>query len=102
MVAKLSVLSAAALLAGGFGLATAAETGMSKGSSAASQSKCYDQATRQIRNKTAMDTPSSKSASGTPKPGELKTGSNQAGNAGTTGSGGPSQRPAAAAGLPDC
>ncbi len=97
MLGKLSVLSAAVLLAGGVGIAAAQQQPQS---GAANQGKCFDRVSGQVKDKTAMANPPAKSTSGAPQPGEIKSGANPAGNAGTTGSAPP--RPAAAAGLPDC
>ena len=92
---KLSVLSAAALLAGGMSFAVAQSNMAPAGSSGASaaQGKCWDSTSNQIKDKTA---PGTASASGEKKPGDLTTGSKPSGSSPVT------ARPAAAAGLPNC
>ena len=93
---KLSVLSAAALLAGGMSFAAAQSNMAPAGSSGASaaQGKCWDSASNQIKDKT--NAPGTSSASGEKKPGDLTTGSKPSGSSAVT------ARPAAAAGLPNC
>ena len=93
---KLSVLSAAALLAGGMSFAVAQSNmapAKSSGASAA-QGKCWDSASNQIKDKAA---PGTSSASGEKKPGDLTTGSKPTGSSSAV-----TARPAAAAGLPNC
>ena len=95
---KLTVLSAAALLAGSMTFAVAAETDtMSKGSSA-TQSKCWDSASNSIKDKVANK---NETTSGAKTPGTVTTGAAPSGAASPT-TGSPVQRPAAAAGLPNC
>jgi hypothetical protein len=92
---KLSVLSAAALLAGGMSFAVAQSNMAPAGSSGASaQGKCWDSASNQIKDK--ANSPGTSSASGEKKPGDLTTGSKPSGSSPAT------ARPAAAAGLPNC
>jgi len=100
---KLTVLSAAALLAGSMTFAVAAENDtVSKGASA-TQGKCWDSASNSIKDKVANK---NETASGAKTPGTVTTGAAPSGAAPsgaaspTTGS--PVQRPAAAAGLPNC
>ena len=88
---KLSVLSAAALLAGGMSFAVA-QSNMAPAASS-TQAKCWDSASNQVKDKAA---PGTSSASGEKKPGDLTTGSKPSGSSPAT------ARPAAAAGLPNC
>jgi hypothetical protein len=97
-LAKLSALSAAALLAGGISIAMAqsnpAAPSGSSGAAAANQGKCWDSAANQIKDK-----------SGAPRAaGEVTTGSGSSNQPATSPSGsmGSQNRPAAAAGLPNC
>jgi hypothetical protein len=102
---KLTVLSAAALLAGSMTFAVAAESDtMSKGSSA-TQGKCWDSASNSIKDKVANN------ASGAKTPGTATTGAAPSAAAPSaaapSGAASPTagssvQRPAAAAGLPNC
>ena len=95
---KLTVLSAAALLAGSMTFAVAAENDtMSKGSSA-TQSKCWDSASNSIKDKVANKNEATSSAK---TPGTVTTGAAPSGAA-SPATGAPVQRPAAAAGLPNC
>jgi hypothetical protein len=98
-LAKLSVLSTAALLAGGISLAMAQSNpapSASPGAASTSQGKCWDSASNQIKDKSAAAKPS----------GNATTGSSPSGQAANTqskpGSMGAQDRPAAAAGLPNC
>ena len=95
---KLSVLSAAALLAGGMSFAAAQSNMAPAGSSGASaaQGKCWDSTSNQIKDKT--NAPGTSSASGEKKPGDVTTGSAPSGN-GSKASGAVTARPA---GLPNC
>jgi hypothetical protein len=99
----LAMLSAAALIAGGMTIAAAQST-MSPNSSskspgaAVNQGKCWDAASNSIRD---MSANKNQTASGTKKPGAATTGSAPTGAA-TQSSGPAGQRPAAAAGLPNC
>ena len=96
---KLSVLTAAALLAGGMSFASAASDTMnSSGTSAATSGKCWDSASNQIKDK-AMN--KNEATSGQKTPGSVATGSNPSGVASQT-TGSANTRPAAAAGLPNC
>jgi len=100
---KLTVLSAAALLAGSMTFAVAAENDtMSKGSSA-TQSKCWDSASNSIKDKVASK---NEATSGAKTPGTVTTGSAPSGaapsGAASPATSPPVQRPAAAAGLPSC
>lgn len=97
---KLTVLSAAALLAGGLSIASAQSSMQPSGSSgaAANQGKCWDSASNQIKDKAQNK---NESASGQKAPGGVATGSNPSGVASQT-TGSAAQRPAAAAGLPNC
>ena len=110
----LSVLSAA-LLAGSMTMAAAQSTPPSGSPAAANQGKCYDQATKQVRDKTAMGgQTANRGSTETKKPGDTMTGASPTGQASgkspTTGSGstGPAgstaanTRPPEAAGLPNC
>jgi hypothetical protein len=93
-LAKLSVLSAAVLLAGGMSLASAAsDTMKSSGTSAAAIGKCWDAASNTVKDKATQ------SASGQKKPGAVTTGTGTSGNA--INSSGPKlqTRPA---GMPSC
>ena len=100
-LAKLSVLSTAALLAGGITLAMAqsnpALSGGSPGAASASQGKCWDSASNQIKDKSSAAAKSS---------GNATTGSSPSGQAANSqskpGALGAQDRPAAAAGLPNC
>jgi len=95
---KLTVLSAAALLACSMTFAVAAENdSMSKGSSA-TQGKCWDSASNSIKDKVANK---NETTSGAKTPGTVTTGAAPSGAASPT-TGSPVQRPAAAAGLPNC
>ena len=95
---KLSVLSAAALLAGGMTFAMAQSNPAPATGAAAPQGKCWDSASNQIKDKSLNK---NESASGQKAPGAVTTGANPSGAASqTTGSTG--TRPAAAAGLPNC
>ena len=97
---KLTVLSAAALLAGSMTFAVAAENDtMSKGTSA-TQGKCWDSASNSIKDKVANKNEAAKA------PGAVTTGAAPSGaapsGAASPATGTPVQRPAAAAGLPSC
>lgn len=80
---KLSVLSAAALLAGGLSIAAAQSTtpapnnknSNAPGQSAASQGKCWDAATNTVKDK------STQTASGQRQSGGMTTGAGTSGNA---------------------
>ena len=96
---KLSVLSAAALLAGGMTFAMAqSNPAPAAGANAGSQGKCWDSASNQVKDKSMNK---NETASGQKAPGAVTTGSNPSGVASQT-TGSSVQRPAAAAGLPNC
>ncbi len=109
MFNKLSLVAAAALIAGGIGYAVAQAPSPSPGG-AANQSKCWDPVSKQIKDRTAMkDDDASKP--GSASPGGATSGAGAAG--GTVGSGAPAAKPGApagadrdrppqAAGLPNC
>jgi hypothetical protein len=98
---KLGMLSAAALIAGGMGIAAAAESGMapnnsnsnSPGMSSTSAGKCWDQATNQVKDK------STQTASGQKQAGGVTTGSGSSGNAANSTGSTLQTRPA---GMPAC
>jgi hypothetical protein len=98
MMKKLMMLSAVALLAGGVSMASAASDNMMQKGAAATQGKCWDSASNQVKDK-AMNT--NEAASGQKKPGGVATGSNPSGVASQT-TGSANSRPASAAGLPNC
>jgi hypothetical protein len=83
-LSKLTMLSAAALLAGGMSIAAAAENNMAPGQSGASaqpQGQCWDAASNMVKDKTG-------SASGAKTPGAVTTGSSPSGqNNNATGTG---------------
>jgi hypothetical protein len=98
--AKLSVLSAAALLAGGMSLALAQSNPAPSGSAGAAnpQGQCWDQASNTVKDKSG-------SPSGAKTPGGMTTGSapsGQANNSTGTGNTNTQTRPANAANLPAC
>ena len=96
---KLSVLSAAALLAGGMTFAMAqSNPAPASGANAGLQGKCWDSASNQVKDKSMNK---NESASGQKAPGGIATGSNPSGLASET-TGSANQRPASAAGLPNC
>ena len=95
---KLSVLSGAALLAGGISLASAQSNPAPSGSTGAAnpQGQCWDQASNTVKDKSG-------SASGARTPGGVTTGSSPSGQANNTkGTGNTQIRPANAANLPNC
>ena len=96
---KLTVLSTAALLAGGMSIAVAQSNmgpGNSPGQAAKPQGQCWDAASNTIKDKSGA-------ASGAKTPGGVTTGSSPSGQANNTkGTGNTQTRPAAAAGLPNC
>jgi hypothetical protein len=100
MLAKLTMLSATALLAGGMSLAAAqsnmAPSGSSSSQAAKPQGQCWDAASNTIKNKSSV-------ASGAKTPGGVTTGSSPSGQANNAkGTGNTQTRPAGAAGLPNC
>jgi len=92
-LAKLSVLSAAVLLAGGISLASAASDTMKSSGTSAAVGKCWDAASNTVKDKATQ------SASGQKTPGAVTTGTGTSGNA--INSSGPKlqTRPA---GMPSC
>ena len=94
---KLTVLSAA-LLAGSMTFAVAAENDTMSKSSSATQGKCWDSASNSIKDKVANK---NETNSGAKAPGTVTTGAAPSGAASPT-AGAPIQRPATAAGLPNC
>ena len=96
---KLTVLSTAALLAGGMSIAVAQSTmppSKSPAQAAKPQGQCWDAASNTIKDKSG-------SASGAKTPGGLTTGSAPSGQGtNTKGTGNSQTRPSAAAGLPNC
>jgi hypothetical protein len=106
MFNKLSLLAAAALVAGGIGYALAQAP--SPGG-AANQGKCWDAVSKQIKDKTAMKDDESKP--GSASPGAGTSGSGAAGTTAGSGAqgakpgsaaGADRDRPPQAAGLPNC
>jgi hypothetical protein len=97
---RLGVLSAAMLLAGGMGIATAASNTPSGKAQSATSGKCWDSASRQIKNSSSSMN-QNRTASGAKKSGGVTTGSASTDNS-MQGAGSSASRPAAAAGLPDC
>jgi hypothetical protein len=91
---KIAILAASGLLAVSMGIASA-QTGAP--GSPANQGKCWDAASKQIKNKTAMS--GSASGSAGVKSGAATTGSGASGSAKGDAS---ANRPAAAIGLPEC
>jgi hypothetical protein len=97
---KLGVLSAAMLLAGGMGLATAQSNTSPSEAPGATSGKCWDSASQQIKDSSsAMN--QNRTASGAKKPGGVTTGAASTDNS-MQGTGSSASRPSAAAGLPDC
>jgi hypothetical protein len=94
---RLSVLSAAALLAGSVSLAWAQSNPAPSGSTgAANPGQCWDQASNSVKDKAG-------SASGAKTPGGVTTGSSPSGQANNAkGTGNTQTRPANAANLPNC
>ena len=96
---KLTVLSTAALLAGGMSIAVAQSNmapSKSPGQAAKPQGQCWDAASNTIKDKSG-------SVSGAKTPGGLTTGSAPSGQGtNTKGTGNSQTRPSAAAGLPNC
>lgn len=96
---KLSMLSAAALLAGGISIAMAQSNPAPSGSPdavAMPEGQCWDVVSNTIKNKSG-------SPSGAKTPGGVTTGSSPSGQAtNTRGPGNARSRPAAAANLPEC
>jgi hypothetical protein len=96
----LGMLSAAALIAGGMGIASA-QSGMapnnknsnSPGTSSTSAGKCWDQASNQVKDK------STQTASGQRQPGGVTTGAGSSGNAANSTGSKLQTRPA---GMPSC
>jgi hypothetical protein len=110
---KLALLTTAAFLAASLGVASAQTT--SPGSSpsagaAANQGKCWDEASKQIKDKSAMaqsgSSSAAKSGSAAATTGAAGSTSATAGKSSTasapSGSSASAGRPAAAAGLPNC
>lgn len=109
MFNKLSLVAAAALVAGGIGYAVAQAPALSPGG-AANQGECWDPVSKQIKNRTAMKDDSA-SKPGSASPDDATSGAGAAG--GTVGSGAQAAKPGAsadadrnrppqAAGLPNC
>lgn len=97
---KLSVLSAAALLAGGMTIAVAqssmsppASGGTPPGNNAAAQGKCWDAATNTVKDK------STQTASGQKQAGGVTTGTGTSGNAANSTGMAPQTKPA---GMANC
>ena len=99
-LAKLSVLSTAALLAGGITFAMAqsnpAPSGGSPGAASASQGKCWDSASNQIKDKSSAAKPSGNATTGSSPSGQAANSQSKPGALSAQ------DRPAAAAGLPNC
>jgi hypothetical protein len=105
MLTKLSMLSITLLLAGGVGFA-AAQSSTAPATGATSATKCFDRASNQVKDKSAMNNPDTKMNSAGTKSGSAPASSMSGpsanvGPSGTTGSGN-AGRPAIAANLPDC
>jgi len=102
-----AILPAALLLAGSVSFAAAQSASPGAG---AQQGKCYDQATKTIKDRTAMNSasPGTASPSGSKKPGDTMSGTSPSGQSpgtarSTTGAGaGADSRPSQAVGMPDC
>jgi hypothetical protein len=97
---KLTMLSAAALLAGGMSIAAAqsnmAPSGSSSSQAAKPQGQCWDAASNTVKDKSGV-------ASGAKTPGGVTTGSSPSGQANNAkGTGDTKSRPANAANLPNC
>ena len=96
---KLTVLSTAALLAGGMSIAVAQSSmgsGQPSGQAAKPQGQCWDAASNTVKDKSGA-------ASGARTPGGVTTGSAPSGQANNAkGTGNTQTRPASAAGLPNC
>ena len=96
---KITLLAASGLLVASMGVAGA----QTKGPASADQGKCWDVATKQIKDKSAMSGSASGSADAKAGAGTTGSGSAMSGNAKGSASGSASaDRPAAAAGLPNC
>ena len=105
MLTKLSLLSAI-LLAGGIGLAAAEGTPSPSSGAAANATKCFDRASGQVKDKSAMNNPDTKmnsagTRSGSAPASSMGGPSSNTGPSATTGSAN-AGRPANAANLPDC
>jgi hypothetical protein len=96
---KLSVLSAAALLAGGISIAAAQSSMGSSSGSAATQGKCWDSASNSIKDKAANR---NETTSGAKAPGGVTTGASPTGAASESPGQSPNSRPAEARNLPNC
>jgi hypothetical protein len=100
---KLSALSSAALLAAGVSLAMASNPPSPSGSmgkpSAAQSGKCWDNASQMIKDKADNK---NQTASGARNQGGVTTGAAPSGSASQSAGSAQAQRPAAAAGLPNC
>src|SRR3954463_11054126 len=104
---KIGLIAAAAVLAGGIGLAAAQTTGMPSPSSGANQGKCWDAGTNQVQdNARTSGTTGSTSGGVTGSTSGTSAGNGMSGSAagGTTGTAGSmaQDRPAGAVGLPNC
>ena len=101
---RLSALSSAALLAAGVSLAMAqsnppSPSGSMGQPSAAQSGKCWDNASQMIKDKADNK---NQTASGARNQGGVATGASPSGSASQTTGSAQAQRPAAAAGLPNC
>lgn len=106
---RIALIAAAAMLAGGVGVAVAQTPSTSPGASGVQNSRCWDSATKQVRSNpaTGSTTGGSASTSSGTTTGSTGTGSSTgsvpsagAGSSGATSSG--TARPVEAMGLPDC
>jgi hypothetical protein len=107
MANKLSLLAAAALVAGGIGYALAQAPSPSP-SGASNQDKCWDPVSKQIKDKTAMKKEGAGPPSSAARPGAATSGAGTAGSGaagpkpGSPAAGADRDRPPQAAGLPNC
>ena len=108
---RIGVIAAAAILAGGIGVAAAQTTGTPSTPSAANQGKCWDAVTNQIRNNAGTSSTTGATSGGmTGSTGGTSAGGGMSGSmaGGTTGTTGgiagsmAQDRPSGAVGLPNC
>ena len=100
---RLNVLTSAALLAAGVGMAMAQQSAAPPSgnppAAAANQGKCWDSASNRIMDKSASSNQTARGATGS---GGMASGSSSAGSTSSTTGSAPSSRPPEAAGLPNC
>jgi hypothetical protein len=104
---KISIVAAAAMLAGGIGVAAAQTSTTPSTPSAAAQGKCWDAVTNQVRDRTPQMGASGTTGTTGTTGGMTGSTTGNSGTAGTTTGGGTAgslaqDRPPGAVGLPNC